>query len=263
MSLVDDLRTATLREYQRRVLEEVHAGRGVFAWVPLIRSVRDHTVEIGVLARPLAVGTPDAPIYVMCSATLQQLLADEIGGLLPTTGILDEKHRQAAFHFDPADPYHSLLHAAWVVDQTMGTPPRWIEQSDLLAKTFGDAPATALLSDGWKSWVLFRGMAEGLKLEGSEQAGNHGLYSRYTTSVTLSGEHAIQNLGTRHGRLEADESQMCELMSSDCIVDGTVMRTADVLRDETLAWLLSDEGPLMVTRQPGAYDMHAFDPVTR
>lgn len=244
--------SASAAAYQRIVLEEVLAGRHRAAWAPIRVTRGPRTLVVDVLSRPLAIGTATEPVYVMASATLQQLIGDALDALLPTSLVLDEIHRQATGRIPP------ITHGDWVADRTMGLPPRLAEQSEILRGKLDAQPYPTLLSDGWKTWALAKGMSAGKILEGSEQAFNHGLYTPSATSVTLGGEHAIQVLGGAHGRFEIDYSQVVILMRGECTVDGTAMRTANVLQDPELAPLLSDEGPLKVTRQPGRYDRTTF-----
>ncbi|MFO0612367.1 MAG: glycoside hydrolase family 25 protein [Polyangiaceae bacterium] len=253
MALLQSLRaSASAAAYQRIVLEEVLAGRHLASWFPLHVKRGARTLIVDVLSRPLAIGTAPDPAYVMASATLQQLVADALDALLPTSLVLDEIHRQATGHIPP------ITHGDWVTDRTMGLPSRLAEQSEILRAKIDAQANPTLLSDGWKTWVLAKGMSASKILEGSEQAFNHGLYTPSATSVTPGGEHAIQVLGGAHGRFEIDYSQVVLLMRGDCSVDGAAMRTANVLTHPELAGLLSDEGPLEVTRQPGRYDRTTF-----
>lgn len=253
MSVLETLGTAVSAvAYQRIVLEEVLAGRYVAAWTPLEIQRGARKLRIEVLGRPLAVGSAAEPVYVMASATLQQVIADALDALLPTSLVLDEIHRQATGRIPP------ITHGDWVTDKSMGLPRRLAEQSEILRAKISAQADPTLLSDAWKTWALALAMKLGKILEGSEQAFNHGLYTPSATSVTLGGEHAIQVLGGAHGRYEIDYSQVVILMRGDCVLDGVPMRTANVLRDPATAALLSDEGALKVTRQPGRFDESTF-----
>lgn len=253
MSTLETLGTAVSAvAYQRIVLEEILAGRYVAAWTPLEIQRGGRNLRIEVLGRPLAVGSAAAPVYVMASATLQQVIADALDALLPTSLVLDEIHRQATARIPP------ITQGEWVTDRTMGLPHRLAEQSETLRTKIAAQANAALLSDAWKTWALAKGMKAAKMLEGSEQAFNHGLYTPSATSVTLGGEHAIQVLGGAHGRYHIDYSQVVILMRGECVLDGAPMRTANVLRDPGTAALLSDEGALTVTRQPGRFDESTF-----
>ncbi len=242
-------------DYQRVALQEVVAGHAIARWANLSITRQGRVLQLSVLGQPLQLQAPgdDNAAYVMASATLQQLVADQLDALLPTSLIMDEIHRQATAHIPP------ITHPDWVADQTMGTPTRLVQESGILDQAIRNVADATLVSDGWKTWALAKGLEAGRILEGSEQAFNHGLYDPSATSVTLGGEHAIQVLGGAHGRLEIDYSQVILLVRLDCTLDGAPARLDAILRDPTTAFLASDEGALTVTRQPGRYDDTAFD----
>lgn len=61
----------------------------------------------------------------------------------------------------------------------------------------------------------------------------------------------IQPLSTIHENTYADYSHGARLIAARAVVDGMEMRLADVLSDDVLSTLLSDEGPLASARVPG------------
>lgn len=260
MTLHDRLAAAAgPRTYQQIVLEQVKKGAVLAEWRPLTWSREGHTITIDVLAVPLAVIDDETvggrPVYVMASATLQQLIADELGALLPTPLVLDEMWRQAALKIDTGSS--TDWERPWYKDDSLGTPAHMVEQSDAITKAVWRTPGIVAMP--WKTWCLVSWLADGALLEGSEQACNHGLYTMAGNTVTKGGFHAIQVEGGRHGRLEIDYSQVVLLMMGACLVDGVLKQTADVLRDPELSKVLAYDGPLAVVRQPGTLGKSSFE----
>lgn len=209
-ALRDRLINASPIEYQRIVLEEVRAGRGVARWVALNWQRNGHRIAIAILARPFAIGTEDDPIYVVASATLQQLIADDLHGLFPTSLVLDERHRQAAVRIEPIT--HSSPGNDWWADGRATSPRGWLEQSALLVDAIGKASDSVLVSMPWKTWVLGKDLAG--TVSGVDRAMNHGQYTSSSAAPrTLGGLHAIQVLGARHSRMHADYSQLVDLIT--------------------------------------------------
>jgi hypothetical protein len=60
----------------------------------------------------------------------------------------------------------------------------------------------------------------------------------------------IQPLSTVHGANYADYSHGIRLISQTALIDGKPTSVYDILRDSSLAEVLSDEGPIHVTREP-------------
>ena len=63
----------------------------------------------------------------------------------------------------------------------------------------------------------------------------------------------IQTLSTKHGSAYADYSHGVRLVGSSMLVDRTPAAFADVLRDELLSGLVSDEGPIDLAALPWAH----------
>jgi GH25 family lysozyme M1 (1,4-beta-N-acetylmuramidase) len=150
-----------------------------------------------------------------------------------------------------------IVHPSWVNDGSMAKPRRLVQQSDLLRSAIDHTADPTVANGGWKTWSLTPGLARHDTKEGSEQAFNHGLYTKHG-HPTPGGEKAIQVIGGAHGRLHIDYSQVVVLMSATCILDGETRHTEDLLTDQDTARLLSDEGVITVTRQPGSFDVSFF-----
>lgn len=202
----------------------------------------------------LTIGDDKDPTPVMVSATTQQLLADNLGAMLPTTKVMDEMFKQAELKIS------AITHPTWVSDKSMGLPYRLVEQIDYLTKA-GATQYGTFAFGGWKSWCLSRQLDYHQMREGSEAAVNHGLYLKQGfqgVPVTRNGLFAYQVEGAAHGRFEVDYSQCCVLMSNKCYIDDEQHNTADILQSPSLAHLLSYDGPLKEMRQPGHYSLKDF-----
>ncbi|MGA2877426.1 MAG: hypothetical protein ABSG13_00590 [Bryobacteraceae bacterium] len=78
------------------------------------------------------------------------------------------------------------------------------------------------------------------------------LTSRLTThpgQIAIYGWHRatgapIQPLSTMHGAGYADYSHGIRLVAKTAMIDGTLRLVSEILRDPTLARILSDEGPI-------------------
>jgi len=117
-----------------------------------------------------------------------------------------------------------------------------------------------LVADPGKHWILDK------KLEQSaRRACNYGWHFTGPSYQGISGFpvasklnslgsktiKVIQPNATAHDALHSDYSQICQLVSQTCWVDGVEKRFFELLKDPTLATLVNHQGPLKVTRQPG------------
>jgi len=111
----------------------------------------------------------------------------------------------------------------------------------------------AILQTVGKHWVLTN------KIASNGKSGNYGWHfkgatfggQKFEASVSLPGVRVIQGVGTAHDRFHADYSQTCVLASQACIYQGQERVLSDLLVDPEASKLLSVEGPLQITRQPG------------
>jgi hypothetical protein len=253
MNIKEKLRNAkNAIDYQSLVLQEVQSKRHVASW----STIKIDNLSINVCPL-LAVGDSSDPLVVMGSATLQQLIADELQALLPTSKVMDEMFKQAGLKID------AITHPSWVIDQSMGLPHRLVEANDELIKA--DCFHSGTLNfGGWKSWLTSKYWEYGILREGSEMALNHGLYLQHGFSgapKTRGGSFAYQSGDDgAHGRLEIDYSQCIVLMSNKCYIDCKEYNTVDVLASSVFSHLLSYDGPIKIFKQPGNYSALDFQP---
>jgi len=113
--------------------------------------------------------------------------------------------------------------------------------------------AGEILQTVGKHWILTNKIASGAK------AANYGWHfkgstfggSKFEATVSLPGVRVIQGIGTAHDRFHTDYSQTCVLASQACVYQGQDRLLSDLLTDPIASKLLSVEGPLQITRQPG------------
>jgi hypothetical protein len=111
-----------------------------------------------------------------------------------------------------------------------------------------------------KHWVLTNKIAK------NGMAANYGWHfkgqafggEKFEPTVSLPNVRVIQGVGTKHDAAHADYSQTCVLASQACIYKGENRLLSDLLVDPEASKLLSVEGPLQITRQPGVPQLDAM-----
>jgi hypothetical protein len=194
-------------------------------------------------------------VRVNVSATLEQQIADVVGGMLMTGKVADLVYSQAQLRVGP-------------YPQPITTSTKaMIEHSEKISAAvsaltpLGESCMGKLVSSAGKDWILDK------KLEYSTgRACNYGWHFVGTSyqgikgypCVTLAKDettqkpiYVIQPNATAHDPHHTDYSQTCRLMSQFCEVNGVRMLTAGLLSDATLVALISHDGVLKNTRQPG------------
>lgn len=209
------------------------------AWVDITYDVDGHQVVLKVMDDALKVDG----VRVNVSATLSQELADVFDASLPTSMVTDVMYACATRRAEPRPQPISNSAAAM------------IKHSEAVEKQVGSGGGLAATVG--KHWVLDK------KLESSKSdACNYGWHFTGANFQGIRGSSAaskyagvdvrvIQPNATAHDRFHCDYSQICQLVSQQCWVDGQQMRFSDVLKDPSLASLISHQGALSIDRQPG------------
>lgn len=205
------------------ILEAVRAERhDPICWTTITVQDRRHTLEIDVPEDALRI----EGVRVNVSARTAQQICDLLECILPTPRLVMLMHQQATVpvYVGPRAP-----------DATMSTTATMVARSrDVDAAICG---RTGLVSQGaWKHWVLAPGATD-------RRAANYGWMR--------AGSKPWQSLGLQHNLDHTDYSQCWQSPRRACRVDGRQADLADVLRDPELAPLVSWDGALRVTRQPG------------
>jgi hypothetical protein len=132
-------------------------------------------------------------------------------------------------------------------------PPQPVTPHDKPITNVAVVASGEILQTVGKQWILDNKIADGKK------ACNYGWHfhgatfggSKFEASVSLPDVRVIQGVGTRHDRHHTDYSQTCVLASQEATYQGQQRQLSDLLTDPEASRLISHQGPLLITRQPG------------
>ncbi len=217
----------------------LHAVRAKFIrpiqWVPVDMSAGTHKCTVFVSDDAVAVGSGIDFVRINVRHPTAQLIADELGGLLVTTRISDRSFLQADVKLRP----HPLPS-----DARMAFTERMIAHHDAIEAERGNR--TGLVRPVGKEYINTN------LLEGKpDRCAIFGWHSPTGGDRSPGGQPVIQlATATAHWAPFVDYSQTVTLAAQICIVDGLSRSLEEVMRSAELAHLVSDEGPLRVTRHP-------------
>lgn len=212
-ALLREVRSGNVPEFLRR-------------FVSMTATANGRTLVYQVSPDVLAVGHDADFVRIPLSASAAQAAADALGCLLPTTRIVDQVFAQATVRLAP----QPLPPGAVMV--TVGY---FVRHHRLIEAQRAGHPLGALTAGHKKDVVL-----------------TNRLLAR-PTQVAIYGWHRpdgrpIQPLSLVHERAYADYSHGVRLVAPEARLDGQPVALADVLRDPTLAGLISAEGALQSLR---------------
>jgi hypothetical protein len=225
------------------VLQHVQAGQAEVRWTTLTVG----RIRLTVMADALKLGG----VRVGAGAGLAQQCADVLGAMLLTPKVLDLMYAARSVTVPPMLQFDAaqMLTTHWFVKES---------------SRIDQAIATAGGSDGLiqtvgKPWMLTNGLLAhpghacnyGWHCPPGSVSGGKWQGTAAYPSVTLPSIYVLQQPGYFHNLDEADYAEMMLFMSKACLVDDESRDLSEVLQDATLASLISHEGPLKVTRQPG------------
>lgn len=224
------------KDRDEAILDAVSNGLAYCKWISIQSTIPGHTATFEVCDDAVRVDLDDGSRFrVQCSATLAQRCADAMGVSLITAKVSDLAYKAATVIVSAT----TLPSGA---DMVTTTKSKLYNQA--LEKK--RANREGLLRDCGKAWIISNRL--GTIPNG---AVNYGFYDLKAPYVNRSGIRMWQTLGTRHDRAHTDYSQTLILMKSTCQVDGSEMSVSDLMKHPTLCGLISDEGVLRFTRQPG------------
>lgn len=191
------------------------------------------TGVVWVMPDYLTLGTDEDALRMPMNPITAQKIADAYGMTLPTRKLVDYFYYRAEVKTAPIPT---------TPDAAMTTTPRFVQHHALV---------DAALPAGWQGKLL-----AGHK---KDMVVSNRLLAK-PTSVAIYGWHLlsgspIQPLSTVHGNYYVDYSHGARLLSATMQVDGKDMLVEEVMAHPTLHVLISDEGPLQVTR----YDTTALN----
>jgi len=232
--------------YASMVLGAIAEGRFEHTFVPLTIQAGGHTGVFRVSQDALKIDG----VRVNVTATLQQHVADMLGGYLLTPKLLDQMWAQRAVTITPCT-------ARSVVG--MSTSAAMVKHSECVddkLATAGGATESGIVQTVGKTWVITNAL-----LDHPGKACNAGWHLEkplggevpFDVAPTLQGAHMIQSPGYHHDFNWIDYSQICLLVHRDCVIDGKPTTFVDAARN---FWpLVSHEGVLRVLRQPGVPEL--------
>jgi hypothetical protein len=228
-----------LQDREKYIEDHVISGDFDAKWTELIHESGGRRLKLNVMDDALKIDG----VRVNVSAKLSQRLADLFDASLPTPLVADLMYRHAVRRAVPRPMPIStsvtsmLKHSADVGKQ--------IDVGAGLASTVG------------KHWVLDKQLETkpgkacnyGWHFTGSSYQGING-FPAASKEAGLN-VRVIQPNATAHDPFHSDYSQICQLVSQLCWLDDVEVRFSDLLKDPTLHFLVSHQGPLSIDRQPG------------
>jgi hypothetical protein len=181
-----------------------------------------------VLPDYLAIGSNEDHVRIPMSPLTAQAIADRLGCILPTRKMVDAIYKQADVKLQPRP-----LPAG----PQMMSNDYYARHQELVNAQLADQPLGALVAGDKKDVVISN------------------MLRWHPGRVAIYGWHQaegkpIQGLSTVHEESYADYSHGIRLVAGTMTVDGQEMAVADVLKDPSLAELLSDEGAIGTPRYP-------------
>jgi len=220
----------------KQVLDAISYGIVVCDWSPVTSLYQNHVATFQVSTDAAYVKLDDESRFrFQVSAHLAQLCADALNASFITTKISDLSYQQAQVKLAA-----TLLPAG---SDMVTTTKSKLWNAEIEKKRNNQ---NGLIRDCGKAWII----SNQLGLHPNE-AINYGFYDPNAPYTNRFGIKMWQTLGTKHNSAHTDYSQTLLLMSSTCQVDGQQMKVSDVMQSPTLCGLISDEGVLKFTRQPG------------
>lgn len=182
-------------------------------------------VQITICVTPeyLAVGSDRDFVRVPMGAPAAARIADAFGFYLPTTKMVDAIYAQAAVHLAPApmDPTSAMSTTGYLV--------RHNQTVESVRARYGNRE---LLTAGHKKDIV-------LTTRLNSARGRVAIYGWHRTNGS-----PIQPLSTVHGALYADYSHGVRLVSQVAYYNGEPRALASIMENETLARIISSEGPI-------------------
>ena len=231
-----------IADRENYIYNQVLAGNFEAEWIPLEFIHDEMTVRVNVMKDALKIDG----VRVNVSAELQQKLADIFSASFLTAQLADliflrADHRIEPCPFTISSTVSSMLKHSAAVDAKIGKKP------------------TGLVAPAGKHWILDR------KLDyNASKACNYGWHflgksfrgiRGYPVASSLNslngvGVSVIQPNACAHDMKHTDYSQVCQLVSQECWVDGVPHKFSNLLQDPVKCSLVTHTGPLIYTRQP-------------
>lgn len=234
-----------LIDREKYVLNRVLAGTFEASWTEITHSASGYVAKFQVMDDALKIDG----VRVNVSATLQQNLADLFDASLMTAQLADIVYINAQRRIDPAP---------MTISSTVASMIKHSSNVDARLKNLN--VDSGLVADPGKHWILDKKLEQlsgracnyGWHFSGNSYRGING-FAVASNYNKLNGKpvKVIQPNAIAHDVSHSDYSQICQLVSQTCWVDGIEKRFSDLLIDPKLSAIVSHQGPLKITRQPG------------
>jgi hypothetical protein len=238
-----------LIDREKYILDRVIAGQFEASWTDVSYSTGGYVAKFQVMEDALKIDG----VRVNVSARLQQNLADLFDASLMTAQIADLVYISSVRRIDPS-PMPISTSVTSMVKHSKSVDEK-------LKKLSNDS---GLVADPGKHWILDKKLEQlsgracnyGWHFLGASYQGING-FSAASSLNKINGSpvKVIQPNATAHDAMHTDYSQICQLVSQTCWVDGNEKRFSDLLTDSSLSVLVSHQGPLKITRQPGVSEL--------
>lgn len=232
-----------ISDREKYIYEQVVAGNFDAQWVPLEYSALGKSIRFNVMQDALKIDG----IRVNVSAELQQKLADIFNASLLTAHLADLMFINAVHRVEPCPMTIS------------STVDSMIKHSKQVDKKIGSSINGLVASPG-KHWILDK------KLDmNPKKSCNYGWHFVGTNYKGIKGHPAaskqnklngvtisvIQPNACAHDMKHSDYSQICQLVSQECWIDGVSRKFSEVLVDPSICHLATSGNTLSNVRQPG------------
>jgi hypothetical protein len=218
--LLAELSAGNFPEFLRR-FREIHVTQPDAAGV-------QHTAVYQVMPDYLGVGSDAEFVRTPMTPMTAQALADRWDCSLPTRRMVDAIYAQSHLQLEPQP-----------LTEERESVATFVKQNGLIEAQRGSKPRGALIAGIKKDVVITNRL--------SEKPNRVAIYGWHRP-----GGSPIQPLTIVHRDSYVDYSHGIRLVRQQVTVDGKPMRLEELLRDPVLSVLVSDEGPLSVTRYPAA-----------
>ena len=230
-----------IQQREDYIFNQVLNGLFDARWIDVTKESAGRKLRLRVMEDALQVDG----VRVNVTAVLAQKLADAFDASLPTPMVADMMFAAAERRAVPCPVSISSSTASM------------IKHSQSVDKQLTGQPKTGLVATCGKHWVLDKQLETkpskacnyGWHFKGSSFQGIKGFPP--ASQDTGPNVRVIQPNATAHDALHVDYSQVCQLVSQTCFVDDVEMRFSDLVKDPSLASLVSHQGPLKIDRQPG------------
>lgn len=231
------------------IIEVVRAGHYLpIEWVEVEVNRMGQTGKFWVARDALALGELGDAVRVNVTAATAQRLADMLNATMPTTFLLDTvKQRFGDVVYPCIQAPDSASRVRQGLSPSMSDTLAMVTHSQRVDEAIKKKPLQKVVCNVGKHWVLTNFLAS----KPEHTAANYGWFSVSAPYVSASGQRMWQTLGTKHNDQHVDYSQVFQPVRAMVEANGKLLSFLEVAEHPEFWPLVSDEGMLKVSRQPG------------